>query len=237
MDYLNNQENNSIYISPNSLDKQIKTIFKKLEKINIRYAHCGLIPRIRLNFLYHWIKFDCDAIHENNHYYFSSPFDFIQNYENNSLNNDLSEKDNYCVKHKKPIEYAFNFCKECEQNNIYKGEKYSEPIIFKNYEHYCSEDLFEAPGKNIKIKDLANFLFSKDEIENLIKKLELLENKMNSLKIINDNILLSLMRDKKERIIMIYLTISLIRSFIYTYQEMIHKEYISLQYYFKFEKN
>ena len=32
MDYLNNQENNSVYISPNSLDKQIKTIFKKLEK-------------------------------------------------------------------------------------------------------------------------------------------------------------------------------------------------------------
>ena len=251
MDHLNNQKNNSLYISPNPLDKQIKTIFKKLEKITIRCAYCGLIPRIRLNFLYHCIKFDCDAIHKNNHYYFSSPFDFIKNYENNGLNNDLSEKDNYCVKHKKPIEYAFNFCKKCEQNNLYEDEGYEkkfdvssegedyeikklrsesekyEPINIYNCHDYCSEDLFEAPGKNIKIKDLTNFLFSKEEIENLIKKLELLENKMNSLNIINDNILLYLMRDKKERIIMIYFAISLIRSFIYTYQEMIHKGYLN----------
>ena len=35
MDHLNNQKNNSLYISPNPLDKQIKTIFKKLEKITI----------------------------------------------------------------------------------------------------------------------------------------------------------------------------------------------------------
>ena len=61
---------------------------------------------------------------------------------------------------------------------------------------------------------MSNFLFLKEEINHLMKKLDILENKMNSFDILNDPIELYLNRDKKIGILMIYFTISLIRSFI-----------------------
>ena len=60
-----------------------------------------------------------------------------------------------------------------------------------------------------------------------MKKLDILENKKNSLDILNDPIELYLNRDKKIGIVMIYFTISLIRSFIYTYNEMIKDNYLN----------
>ena len=60
-----------------------------------------------------------------------------------------------------------------------------------------------------------------------MKKIDILENKMNSLDILNDPIELYLNRDKKIEISMIYFTISLIRSFIYTYNEMIKDNYLN----------
>lgn len=74
---------------------------------------------------------------------------------------------------------------------------------------------------------MPNFLFLKEEINHLMKKLDILENKMNSLDILNDPIELYLNRDKKIGIFMIYFTISLIRSFIYTYNEMIKDNYLN----------
>ena len=60
-----------------------------------------------------------------------------------------------------------------------------------------------------------------------MNKLDILENKMNSLDILKDPIELYLNRDKKIGIVLIYFIISLIRSFIHTYKKMIKYNYLN----------
>jgi len=262
-----------------SLIKNIKSIFKIIEKTTIRCYKCPLIPRIRINFSNSNINIECD---NNHHYYYNSPLDFIKNFGNNGLekkcteckksninlyydikynvilcdncevdidksnkerdvriwrriggrriggrgafllNNHMSQNNNIrislleidkcCIIHKKPIIYTFNLCEECSDDN----NDYISPI-----------DFFEFPKTKIKLKEMSNFLFTKIELDNIINKLDSLESKMNSLKIVNDNISLYILQSKSIGIVMIYFLISLMRSLIYTYKEMINNNYLN----------
>ena len=217
LDYSNESEYEYNDYLPDPIEKDFKTILKNLEKTTIRCFICNIIPRISINFSKFKIKLDCNK----EHYYYYRPLDIIKelnkcnnNENNNNKKSDKSEidTDKYCIFHKKPIEYVLNLCEECE-------------YIYNDYSEL--KDFFENPLKKIKIKDLSNFLFTKDELENLKKKINYVESQLNSLNLSDDAIYLFINYKKKNKIIMIYFIISLMRSFIYTYEEMIKNNYLN----------
>ena len=94
-----------------SLIKNVKSLFKIIEKNTIRCHRCPLIPRIRINFARSIINIECD----NNHcYYYDSPLDFIKNYGNNGL----EKRCNECIKSNINLFYYINYnlilCDNCE---------------------------------------------------------------------------------------------------------------------------
>ena len=231
------------------LKKDYKTLFKQIENITLRCYRCPYIPRFytyssteisifcdycgckksensyinelrldAINYIQNVLNiYKCSICSNKNNLYFAYDINSIlcvqcKSKLSNLQINSFEEIDKFCLEHFENYNYVFNLCEDCVFN---ESDKLGKLDII-----YFSP---EKPFNLMKIKDINNFLFSKEEIENLKKDINHIESYINSLKLpmYFDN------KEKEQKIITIYFNISFLRSLIYTYEQMIENNYIN----------
>ena len=106
--------------------------------------------------------------------------------------------DKYCINHFKKYQYEDNLCEDCI-------------LMLRN------------PSNSKKIIELKNFILSEKEVENLKNDISYIENYIYGINFPQhfDN------KRKEEKVILIYLYISFIKSLINTYEKMVHDNYLN----------
>ena len=227
--------------------KEYKTFFKSLENITLRCYKCPYIPRFYLDFANDILFFECNNcfnstrrkveiiyyaknilnVHQcqcincpaKDDLYFSKECDSIicGNCKSKLPKKELEEIkyisydtiDKNCIQHLKKYEFSNNLCEECLLNKNKELDKF-----YSGYEN---------PSYPMKIKDIKNFILSDKEVADLKSDLNYIENYMNSINFPRyfEN------QRKEEKVLLIYLYISFIRSLIYTYEQMKEKNYLN----------
>ena len=227
--------------------KEYKTFFKPLENITLRCYKCPYIPRFYIDFTNDILFFECNNcsnsrrikeeiiyyaknilnVHQckcincpgKEDLYFSKGCDSIicGNCKSKLAKKELEEIkyisydtiDKNCIQHLKKYEFSNNLCEDC--------------LLNKNKELEIFYSGFENPSYPMKIKDIKNFILSDKEVADLKSDINYIENYMNSINFPRyfEN------KRKEEKVLLIYLYISFIRSLIYTFEQMKEKKYLN----------
>ena len=227
--------------------KEYKTFFKSLENITLRCYKCPYIPRFYLDFANDILFFECNNcfnstrrkveiiyyaknilnVHQcqcincpaKDDLYFSKECDSIicGKCKSKLPKKDLEEIkyisydtiDKNCIQHLKKYEFSNNLCEDC--------------LLNKNKELDIFYSGYENPSYPMKIKDIKNFILSDKEVADLKSDLNYIENYMNSINFPRyfEN------QRKEEKVLLIYLYLSFIRSLIYTFEQMKEKKYLN----------